>query len=155
VTASCFGQVDRILQSIEQEQNQPTKSRSNKTGIQSPSKPRRDYPNQKNKLQKSNKANSLQIWGPKDRLPENIAGQLLAGDFFVMGQSINGHAILIAVDGLFGRTFEVDNLTANLAPGQYYPSGQYPRIHVSRSNPLIFVERGILGCYIVRSNQSP
>ena len=153
VTANCFGQVDQILQSIEQEQAKPSKSRPAQTSNQTQPRPNPKRSPQKSKQVSANKTPSVQIWGPKDRLPRNIAGQLLAGDFKVLGQSLNGHAVLAADDGIFGRTFEVDNLSSGLAPGDNFPSGQMPRLKFTRSNLLIFIERGILGFYTVRSSQ--
>jgi len=151
--SAAHAQVDQILQSIEQEQSSPSKVQTTQSAGEAPPKVAHEKPPHKPKEVRTKKADMVQIWGPKDRLPEQIAGQLLAGDFEVLGQSINGHALLIGENGLFGRTFEVDNLTTGLAPGQCYPTGQNPRYHVDSKHPLIFIERGILGCYTVRASQ--
>lgn len=115
--------------------------------------PRKAKPEKKPTRARERTVPSVQFWGPKDKLPGNIAGQYLIGDFKAIGASINGHALLVAEDGLFGRSFEVDNLNTGLAPGQSYPTGQEPRLRFTRNDPLVFIERGILGCYTVRTTR--
>lgn len=115
--------------------------------------PRKAKPEKKPNKAQERPAPSVQFWGPKDKLPQDIAGQLLIGDFKAIGASINGHPLLVAEDGLFGRSFEVDNLSTGLAPGQSYPTGQEPRMRFTRNDPLVFIERGMLGCYTVRATR--
>jgi hypothetical protein len=137
--------VSSIIDQIQTEQKSPSEA--------SPT-PRPAKPPKKAKRASSGQGAVDQFWGPKDKLPGNIAGKYLIGDFKVLGASINGHALLVAEDGLFGRSFEVDNLNTGLAPGQSYPSGQEPRLRFTRNDPLVFIERGVLGCYTVRSTHA-
>lgn len=136
--------VSSIIDHIQSEQKSPAVS----------SVPRRVNPDKKPRQVSSAQGTAPQFWGPKDKLPGNIAGQYLIGDFKVIGASINGHALMVADDGVFGRSFEVDNLNTGLAPGQSYPTGQEPRLRFTRNDPLLFIERGLLGCYTVRATRA-
>ena len=143
--------VSSIIDHIQAEQVNPVAT----TAAQPVHPSLNDKPSQKKQLppRKSNNS-SVTYFHPKDRLPDNIAGQLLIGDFKVLGASINGHALIVAEDGLFGRSFEVDNLNTGLAPGQSYPNGQEPRLRFTRNDPLVFIERGVLGYYTVRTTRA-
>jgi hypothetical protein len=92
---------------------------------------------------------------PKDRLPGNIAGQYLIGDFCVLGEYIDGGAVIYAVEdegkGTFIRQFVVKNASSGLAPGNYYPEGRKPRVSYTESNPLVFTRKLFPGLYAVQT----
>ena len=144
-------QVDEILQSIEKEQAVSNVQPKGDLPPPSSSAKKQDTSKQGKALRSATK-----YWLPKDRLPGNIAGQYLIGDFVVFGESPNGHAQLVALadkGGVFTRTFEVENSSSGLSPGQIYPSGKEPRISFTRENPLIFTRSGVLGYYMVRTTR--
>jgi hypothetical protein len=155
IATDCYAQVDQIIQSIEQEKANPQQVHP----VQKPSQNRVQKPKtteQTPQQSEVQKVPSIQVWGPDDHLPQNIAGQLLVGDFIVSSQSPEGHAVLKAVTGGKGRTFEIDNMTAGLPPGQwqFFPTDQAQRVHFSKENPLVFIERGALGYYTVRASHA-
>jgi hypothetical protein len=92
-------------------------------------------------------------YGTKDKLPRKIAGHPLVGEFFVLGEYINGGAVLYAVEdegkGLF-RQYVVVNLASGLSPGTYYDQGRRPKLSFSRKQPLIFVKKLFPGLYAVQ-----
>jgi hypothetical protein len=94
------------------------------------------------------------VYGTKDRLPRKIAGQPLAGEFFVLGEYIDGGTVLYAVEdegkGLL-RQYVVVNRTSGLAPGTYYDQGRRPKVIFTRQQPLIFVKKLFPGLYAVRA----
>jgi len=155
--ASAHGQVDEILRSIEQE-------RSNSVVVENggPSV-RVESAKPTNKKQLSSRAShqeknqpAVKVWGPKDRLPGNIAGQYLIGDFMVLGEYVEGGAVIYAVEddgNVFIRQFVVKNASSGLAPGVCYPDGQKPRVRFTRSNPLVFLGKLFPGLYAVQSSR--
>lgn len=93
---------------------------------------------------------------PKVRLPGNIAGQYLIGEFCVLGEYVDGGAVIYAVedDGKgFIRQFVVKNASSGLAPGGCYPEGQKPRVKYTRSNPLVFTGKLFPGLYSVQTTR--
>jgi len=96
---------------------------------------------------------NIKVFGAKDKLPRKIAGQPLAGEFFVLGEYINGGTVLYAVedDGKgFLRQYVVVNRTSGLAPGNYFDQGRRPRVTFSREQPLVFVKKLFPGLYAVQ-----
>lgn len=93
------------------------------------------------------------VYETKDKLPRKISGQALAGEFFVLGEYIEGGTVLYAVeDGGKGflRQYVVLNRTSGLAPGNYYDLGRRPRVTFSREQPLVFVKKIFPGLYAVQ-----
>lgn len=91
------------------------------------------------------------IWGPKDKLPKNIRGHGLAGNFVVAG-TFDGCLLLEAeVDNLnpFCRRFVVANRQLDLPPYHYIPPEQRQVISIPRNRPLIFLEKTSLAYYYV------
>lgn len=158
--ASASAQVDQILQSIEHEQANPKITHSQASvGIQE-KKPKRvksfTEASEINQKAPPTTRPSVKMWGPKDRLPGNIAGQYLVGDFMVLGEYVDGGAVIYAVedDGKgFIRQFVVKNASSGLAPGNYYPDGQKPRVSFTSSNPLVFTAKLFPGLYSVQTTR--
>lgn len=100
---------------------------------------------------------SLQIvvYRPKDKLPKNVAGSGVAGDFLVTGEDVFGGATIIAADDAmnpFARRFIIKNASSGYSPGTVLPLDNYKCIHISPQRPLIFIRRGIIpGEYEVRT----
>jgi hypothetical protein len=99
---------------------------------------------------------SITVWNPKDKLPKEITGQGVAGNFVIYGTSSEGNLILIAAEDAenpFARQYWVVNKT--YAGGQanvLVPMGQRQLVQVPANYPLIFIGRGILpGVYNVQA----
>jgi hypothetical protein len=99
-------------------------------------------------------APSIKIWGPKDKLPQDISGQGVAGNFAIYGTSSEGNPILIPAEDAsnpFARQYWIVNLRENTGH-TLVPIGQRKLVQVSAGRPLIFVGRGILpGVYNVQA----
>lgn len=99
---------------------------------------------------------SITVWNPKDKLPKEVTGQGVAGNFVIYGTSSEGNLILIPAEDAenpFARQFWVVNRTfAGGSPNVLVPMGQRQMVQVSASRPLIFIGRGILpGVYNVQA----
>ena len=120
--------------------------------IPPPTIPRHDTRQRKQGASIATSPGGSEFFHPKDRLPGNIAGKFLIGEFCVLGEYIDGGAVIYAVedDGKgFIRQFVVKNASSGLAPGNYYPEGQKPRVRYTRSNPLVFTGKLFPGLYSV------
>jgi len=149
-------QVDQILQSIEQERSNPTPAQNARpsAGVVSAKPSTKESDSRKSPQEKTQPA--VKVCGPKDRLPGNIAGQYLVGDFMVLGEYVDGGAVIYAVedDGKgFIRQFVVKNASSGLARGGCYPDGQKPRVRFTRSNPLVFLGKLFPGLYSVQTTR--
>jgi len=95
------------------------------------------------------------VFRPKDKLPKDIAGCGVAGDFLLTGEDALGGARIISADDAlnpFARSFIIKNLTSGYSPGTFLTSASQRAITVSPGKPLIFIGRGMLpGEYLVRS----
>ena len=82
------------------------------------------------------------IYGPKDKMPKNLEGCAVAGDFLLIGEDSSGGALLMASDSslFFARKFIVKNSSSGCAPGNTIP--QYRKIRVPKERPLLFIGRG-------------
>lgn len=103
---------------------------------------------------KSKSGSKRPIWSPRDKLPKDIIGHGVAGNFVLRGEYATGGAVLIPAEDVanpFAREFVVANLTSGLPRGTFIPITQRRLVQVPRSKPLIFVGRGIPGSYIVES----
>ena len=99
---------------------------------------------------------SMPVWNPRDKLPKEIAGQGVAGDFVIQGSSTEGNLVLVPAedaDNPFARQFWVVNRTfAGGQPNILVPIGRRQLVQVSKNQPLIFIGRGILpGVYNVQA----
>jgi hypothetical protein len=97
----------------------------------------------------------IPLWLPKDKLPKDVAGHGLYGNFVIRGEDINGGAEIIAAEDAanpFARVFTIVNLSSGMAPGTLVPISQRRLVQVPKNKPLIFVGRGILpGLYNVQA----
>lgn len=94
------------------------------------------------------------IYGPKDKLPKNVSGILVAGDFMPMCREAQGLEVVPAADYLnpFARQFIITNIRTGLI-GDQTETVQNPELmHITADKPLIIISRGILpGSYMVNS----
>ena len=97
----------------------------------------------------------IPLWLPKDKLPKDVAGHGLYGNFVVRGEDITGGAEIIAAEDAanpFARVFTIVNLSSGMAPGTLVPISQRRLVQIPKSKPLIFIGRGILpGLYNVQA----
>ena len=97
----------------------------------------------------------IPLWLPKDKVPKDIAGHGLYGNFVVRGEDITGGAEIIAAEDAanpFARVFTIVNLSSGMAPGSLVPISQRRLVQIPKTKPLIFVGRGILpGLYNVQA----
>jgi hypothetical protein len=99
---------------------------------------------------------SITVWNPRDKLPKDVSGQGVAGNFVIQGSSSEGTLILVPAedaDNPFARQYWVVNRNyAGGSPNVLVPMGQREMVQVSPSQPLIFIGRGILpGVYNVQA----
>jgi hypothetical protein len=106
------------------------------------------------KRRSESSAPSIKIWGPKDKLPSEISGQGVAGNFAFYGTNDEGNPIFIPAEDAsnpFARQFWIVNMHDQAGPNALIPIGQRRLIQVTPNRPLIFVGRGILpGVYNVQ-----
>jgi len=97
----------------------------------------------------------IPIWAPRDKLPKDIVGHGLAGNFVISGEDVTGGAVLIPAEDAanpFARQFTVANMSTGMAKGTLIPITQRRLLQIPKQSPLIFIGRGILpGTYIVES----
>jgi hypothetical protein len=94
------------------------------------------------------------VYGPKDKLPKNLEGCAVAGDFKMIGEDVFGGALLVAADSslFFARRFIVKNSSSGYAPGTILPAEQHRLVRVPRERPLLFQGRDMLpGEYLVHA----
>jgi len=145
--------VDAILKQISGESSGSGSSSGQNTSLKKKSSPSGSATTtHKKSIQAS--APSIKIWGPKDKLPPDIAGQGVAGNFAFYGTNTEGNPILIPAEDAsnpFARQFEIVNMRDQVGPNVLIPAGQRRLVQVSSRRPLVFVGRGILpGVYNVQ-----
>jgi len=105
--------------------------------------------------QPKSKKNSLPVWRPKDKLPKEVRGHGLAGNFAIQGSSSDGSVIIVPAedaDNPFARQFWIINRSFAGGANALVPIGQREIIQVPSSRPLKFIGRGILpGIYNVEA----
>ena len=91
------------------------------------------------------------IWGPKDKLPKQIRGHGLAGDFVIAGQFDGCVELLAAEDNTnpFPRRFIIANKHLDLPDYHFIPFDQRETLTIPRSKPLVFLEKTSLAYYYV------
>jgi hypothetical protein len=99
---------------------------------------------------------SIPVWNPRDKLPKDITGHGVAGNFAIEGSSSDGTLVLVPAedaDSPFARQFWVVNrMFAGGQPNILVPIGQRQLVQVPKNQPLIFIGRGILpGVYNVQA----
>jgi hypothetical protein len=86
------------------------------------------------------KKQSIPIWSPTDKLPKEVRGHGLAGNFAIQGSSSDGSIILVPADDAnnpFARQFWIVNRSFSGGPNVLVPLGQRRIIQVPSSHPLI------------------
>lgn len=95
------------------------------------------------------------IFGPKDKLPKEITGQRVAGNFAVIGEYADGGEMLVPAEDTmnpFARQFIIVNKTSGFERGTTVDVSQRQMIHVPRSEALVFISRGVIpGTYLVQA----
>lgn len=147
----CADDISSILKQIKSEQ----------AGAVSKPKPAPYSPPKKKKSRSSDSSAAkspepkIPIWNPKDKLPKDVTGHYLAGDFVIQGEDLSGCATIIPLQDAmnpFARQFNVVNMSTGMVPGTLIPIGRREMVRVSRSRPLVFIGRGILpGIYQVQA----
>lgn len=173
VIVSAFGEdVSDILNQISSEKETKKQTTVNSTAIQpvkasetteKRKEPKKDAPKAKEKKvveqpkQQSvaPQAPRIIVYRPKDKLPKDVAGSGVAGDFLVSGEDpLGGASIIAAEDAMnpFARSFIIKNVSSGYSPGTVLPLENRKLIHISPQKPLIFIGRGMLpGEYNVRA----
>jgi hypothetical protein len=97
----------------------------------------------------------IQVWNPRDKLPKNVTGNGVAGNFTFYGTNADGNPIYIPAEDFsnpFARQFWVVNVRTGLGPNFLVPINERRLIKVSRNKPLIIIGRGIVpGVYNVQA----
>lgn len=101
----------------------------------------------------SSKKPSLPLWGPTDKLPKDVKGHRLAGQFAIQGSTVDAEVILVPAkdaDKPFARQFWVVNRRFQGGARALVPIGSREIITIPKNKPMIFLGRGILpGIYNV------
>lgn len=143
--------VDSILKQISGESSGGGSSSGQNTSLKKSSSSNTGTSSTKKRSQASTP--SIKVWNPKDKLPQDVSGQGVAGNFAVYGTSSEGNPILIPAEDAanpFARQYWIVNLRENTGR-TLVPIGQRQMVQVSARRPLIFVGRGILpGVYNVQ-----
>jgi len=157
--------VGEILKQIKAEKSgaiKPDKPSTSASSTQTSTrnKPKPQKTPESSKPQSANTARSqpkstpfaMPIHGPKDKLPKQIAGHGLAGDFLITGHFEGCVRLEAAADrgNIFCRTFIVSNASIDLPEYHMLPLDQWRPLKISRSKPLIFERKGSLAYYYVR-----
>lgn len=101
---------------------------------------------------------NLVVFGPYDRLPKDITGKGLAGDFVLFGEHAGGGLVIVGAKDDYNispRTFIVRGRSTGAPSGTILPHSQRQLWHISREAPLIFIGRmpGFGAEYIVQESQ--
>jgi hypothetical protein len=144
--------VDSILKQISGESNGGGSSSGQNTSLKKSSSSDSGTTSRKKSTQAS--APSIKIWSPKDKLPSDVSGQGVAGNFAFYGTNAEGNPIFIPAEDAsnpFARQFWVVNMHDKAGPNVLIPASQRRLLQVSPQRPLVFVGRGILpGVYNVQ-----
>jgi hypothetical protein len=107
--------------------------------------PRQPAP--KSVVAKGAPAQSARYHHPKERFPDDIAGQYLIGDFVIMGEFEDGGMEICAAEdanSMFPRavrSFIIRNMSTGMEADHYYEDDQQPKISFTKSHPLRFVSK--------------
>jgi hypothetical protein len=150
--------INSILQQINSETSggQNTALRKTADQTQIPKKKKASAQKKKQDVEEvQEQVTQIKIWNPDDKLPKDIAGQGVAGDFAVMGEAPTGGAVLVPGNGgmnPFARQFIVTNLSSGMAAGTIVPVYWRKHVQVSADRPLIIIGRGAMpGSYMVEA----
>jgi hypothetical protein len=155
-------EITEILRQISEEKSGKTSEKKNTSAAAEPTPKKKAQP-KKSQAAKP-KVQAVQppvapaprwiVYGPKDKLPKNLEGCAVAGNFIIIGEDVFGGAELVPADTslLFARRFIVKNFSSGYAPGTILHPDQYRKVHVPRERPLVFLGRDFLpGHYLVRA----
>jgi hypothetical protein len=144
--------VDSILKQISGESSGGGSSSGQNTSLKKSKSSDSGTTSRKKNTQAS--APSIKVWNPKDKLPSDISGQGVAGNFAFYGTNTEGNPILIPAEDAsnpFARQFWIVNMQDRVGPNVLIPASQRRLVQVSPRRPLVFVGRGILpGVYNVQ-----
>jgi len=154
-------QISGDSQNASQEKPSPSPKRSNAevsgdTSVNPERRQKKAVVKQSSPKQQVPQPPSIPVWNPRDKMPNEITGQGVAGNFVIQGSSSEGTLILIPAEDAnnpFARQFWVVNrIFAGGQPNILVPIGQRQLVQVSKNQPLIFIGRGILpGVYNVQA----
>jgi hypothetical protein len=157
-------EITEILRQISEEKSGKTTEKKNTTAETEKSAQKKSEPKKSKPAKPTAQAVQsptapaprLILYGPKDKLPNNLAGCAVVGDFMLIGEDLNGGAKLVPFSDanlLFPRQFIVKNLRSRYTPGTILYPSQYRKIRVPRERPLLFIGRdGVPGHYLVRDS---
>lgn len=145
--------VDSILKQISGESTGGGSSSGQNTSLKKSSSSNAGTSSTKKRSQAS--APSIKVWNPKDKLPSDVSGQGVAGNFAFYGTNTEGNPILIPAEDAsnpFARQYWIVNMHDRVGPNVLIPASQRRLVQVSPRRPLVFVGRGILpGVYNVQA----
>jgi hypothetical protein len=89
----------------------------------------------------------------RDKFPRKFTGQYLVGEFILLGEYVDGGAVIYAVEdetrGLMKRQFVIKNYSTGLGRGEYFQGNYKPRLSFTIANPLIITGKLFPGLYTV------
>jgi len=174
ITHASAQDVSDIINQISSEKEEKKSSSLNSSAIQpvrdseskegsSQSEPKKENKKTKGKTkaeQSTGQASASQssrilVYRAKDKLPKDVAGSGVAGDFLVTGEDAFGGASIIAAEDAmnpFARTFIIKNISSGYSAGTVLALESRKLIRILPQKPLIFIGRDILpGQYQVRA----
>jgi hypothetical protein len=145
-TANAADEITSILNKIDKRDTAPKTENT---------KAEKKKPSSSTTQAKKKSAPKIPIWAPRDKLPKDIVGHGVAGNFVVQGEDATGGATLIPAEDAanpFARQFTVANMSTGMPRGTLVPITQRRLVQIPRNKPLIFIGRGIVpGTYIVEA----
>jgi hypothetical protein len=145
--------VDAILKQISGESSGGGSSSGQNTSLKKSKSSDSGTTSRKKSTQAS--APSIKVWNPKDKLPADIAGQGVAGSFAIIGEYVEGGALLIPGEDAmnpFARQYILSNVSSGFPRGTHLDFSQRRLINIPMNRPLIFVGRGIVpGTYVLQA----
>jgi hypothetical protein len=154
-SVSAQDDISSILNQIKGEKAAPKNTAVEKKSSSASSAKPKQNKSGKSSQKSSSPKEKIPVWNPKDKLPKDVTGHGVAGNFVIQSESYEGFAVLVpAEDSVnpFARQFKVENMSTGFAPGTVFPAAQRKFVRVSRSRPLIIVGRDPMpGIYRVQA----
>ena len=155
-------ELSEILRQISEEKSGKTSDKKNTSAAAEPTPKKKTEPKKSQAAKPQARAVQTPVaqpprwivYGPKDKLPNNLQGCAVAGDFKLIGEDVSGGALLVAADSslFFARKFIVKNSSSGYPPGTIFPTEKHRIIRVPRERPLLFLGRDMLpGDYLVHA----
>ena len=152
-SAGAADDVDSILKQISGESSGGGRTGGKNTSLKKSSSSDAETTSHKKSSQAS--APTIKVWNPKDKLPQDISGQGVAGNFAIIGEYVDGGAILVPGEDAmnpFARQYILSNVSSGFPRGTHLDFSQRKLITISMNRPLIFVGRGIVpGTYVLQA----